>query len=136
VRSPAGLDATPGRCLASSVASRRPGAGKQVYRALMAQWKAQQAAKRPKTKLLNNDRLREYMQGAAGCERPPARRHDRRGSPEPRMERAELTAPARQAMGDGVEPGTDLPPNPSAMDSSVRPGDGVTWIFPYTNCPG
>ena len=37
--------------------------GKQVYRALVAQWKAQQAAKRPKTaKLVNNDRLREYVQ--------------------------------------------------------------------------
>lgn len=37
--------------------------GKQVYRALVAQWKAQQAAKRPKTaKLVNNDTLREYVQ--------------------------------------------------------------------------
>ncbi len=37
--------------------------GKQVYRAVVAQWKAQQAAKRPKTgKLVNNDRLREYVQ--------------------------------------------------------------------------
>jgi IS30 family transposase len=37
--------------------------GKQEYRALVAQWKAQQAAKRPKTaKLASNDRLREYVQ--------------------------------------------------------------------------
>jgi IS30 family transposase len=37
--------------------------GKSVYRALVAQWKAQQAAKRPKTaKLVGNDRLREYVQ--------------------------------------------------------------------------
>ncbi|WP_410575790.1 IS30 family transposase, partial [Amycolatopsis sp. cmx-4-61] len=37
--------------------------GKQVYRALVAQWKAQQAAKRPKTaKLAVDDRLREYVQ--------------------------------------------------------------------------
>jgi IS30 family transposase len=36
--------------------------GKQEYRALVAQWKAQQAAKRPKTaKLVGNDRLREYV---------------------------------------------------------------------------
>lgn len=36
--------------------------GKQVYRAVVAQWKAQQAAKRPKAaKLVNNDRLREYV---------------------------------------------------------------------------
>lgn len=37
--------------------------GNQVYRALVAQWKAQQAAKRPKTaKLVGNDRLHEYVQ--------------------------------------------------------------------------
>ena len=37
--------------------------GKQEYRALVAQWKAQQAAKRPKTaKLAGNDTLREYVQ--------------------------------------------------------------------------
>jgi IS30 family transposase len=37
--------------------------GEQVYRAVVAQWKAQQAAKRPKTaKLVNNERLREYVQ--------------------------------------------------------------------------
>src|SRR3954449_6282195 len=38
-------------------------AGKPVYRAVVAQWKAQQAAKRPKTaKLVGNDRLCEYVQ--------------------------------------------------------------------------
>ncbi len=37
--------------------------GQQVYRAGVAQWKAQQAAKRPKTaKLVVNHRLREYVQ--------------------------------------------------------------------------
>ena len=37
--------------------------GKQEYRALVAQWKAQQAAKRPKTaKPVDNDRLRQYVQ--------------------------------------------------------------------------
>lgn len=37
--------------------------GKHEYRALVAQWKAQQAAKRPKTaKLATNDRLRKYVQ--------------------------------------------------------------------------
>ena len=36
--------------------------GKQEYRALVAQWKIQQAAKRPKTaKLVENDRLHEYV---------------------------------------------------------------------------
>jgi IS30 family transposase len=37
--------------------------GRPVYRAGVAQWKAQQAAKRPKAaKLVGNDRLREYVQ--------------------------------------------------------------------------
>lgn len=37
--------------------------GKPGYRALVAQWKAQQAAKRPKVaKLVGNDRPREYVQ--------------------------------------------------------------------------
>jgi len=37
--------------------------GKPVYRAVVAQWKAQQAAKRPKTaKLADNERLRVYVQ--------------------------------------------------------------------------
>src|SRR4030095_2256185 len=37
--------------------------GKQEYRAMVAQWKAQQAAKRPKTAQLGgNPRLREYVQ--------------------------------------------------------------------------
>lgn len=47
--------------------------GKPVYRALVAQWKAQQAAKRPKTaKLAGNDRLREYVQErlAGSVDRP------------------------------------------------------------------
>ena len=36
--------------------------GKPVYRAVVAQWKAQQAAKRPRTaKLVGNERLREYV---------------------------------------------------------------------------
>ncbi len=47
--------------------------GKQEYRALVAQWKAQQAAKRPKTaKLVSNSRLREYVQDRlSGCVHRP-----------------------------------------------------------------
>ena len=47
--------------------------GKQLYRAVVAQWKAQQAAKRQKTaKLVDNDRLREYVQDRlAGSVRRP-----------------------------------------------------------------
>src|SRR3954453_7419521 len=50
--------------------------GKPVYRALVAQWKAQQAAKRSKlAKLVGNDRLREYGQGrpAGSVRRPDGR---------------------------------------------------------------
>uniref|UniRef100_UPI0012979430 IS30 family transposase n=1 Tax=Cumulibacter manganitolerans TaxID=1884992 RepID=UPI0012979430 len=47
--------------------------GKLVYRAVVAQWKAQQAAKRPKTaKLAGNERLRTYVQDRlAGAIRRP-----------------------------------------------------------------
>src|SRR6478672_6144586 len=47
--------------------------GKPVYRAVVAQWKAQQSAKRPKTaKLVDNDRLRDYVQDRlAGSVRRP-----------------------------------------------------------------
>ncbi len=47
--------------------------GKQEYRPLVAQWKAQQAAKRPKSaKLATDDRLREYVQDRlAGTIRRP-----------------------------------------------------------------
>lgn len=47
--------------------------GKQEYRALVAQWKAQQAARRPKVaKLVTNDQLREYVQERlAGTVRRP-----------------------------------------------------------------
>jgi IS30 family transposase len=47
--------------------------GKQEYRALVAQWKTQQAAKRPKTaKLVSNARLRNYVQERlAGSVRRP-----------------------------------------------------------------
>lgn len=47
--------------------------GKPIYRALVAQWKAQRAAKRPKTaKLVNNDTLRDYVRDrlAGGVRRP------------------------------------------------------------------
>lgn len=52
--------ATVSRELRRNAATR---SGKQVYRAVVAQWKAQQEAKRPKTaKLVDNHRLREYVQ--------------------------------------------------------------------------
>lgn len=96
--------------------------GKQEYRAVVAQWKAQQAAKRPKTaKLVENDRLREYVaERLAGQVRRPdgtvvagpdapawkglnkARRADRRWatawSPEQISNRLEIEFPDDESM--------------------------------------
>lgn len=56
--------------------------GKPVYRAVVAQWKAQQAAKRPKpAKLVGNERLREYVQDRLAGN---VRRHDGTIVPGPR----------------------------------------------------
>ncbi|MFH8739523.1 IS30 family transposase [Streptomyces sp. NPDC017964] len=56
--------------------------GKPVYRAVVAQWKAQRAAKRPKTaKLVGNERLREYVQDRLAGN---VRRHDGTIVPGPR----------------------------------------------------
>jgi DNA-binding CsgD family transcriptional regulator len=84
--------------------------GKRVYRAVVARWKAQQAAKRPKTaKLVSNDRLREYVQERlSGSVRRPDGTIGR--TKDARVEGTEQAAPAGQAMGDGVEPGADQQP--------------------------
>ncbi len=61
-RSPAGSVVMARRSRASFAATPRPG-GKVEYRAGMAQWKAEIAAKRPKqAKLATNSRLRAYVQ--------------------------------------------------------------------------
>src|SRR3954466_14146446 len=97
-------------------------AGKPVYRAVVAQWKAQQAAKRPKTaKLVGNDRLCEYVQDrlagnvrrpdgtlVAGPKTPPWKglnkphRQDRRWStawsPEQIANRLEIDFPDDESM--------------------------------------
>jgi IS30 family transposase len=96
--------------------------GKPVYRAVVAQWKAQQAAKRPKTaKLAGNERLREYVQArlagkvrrpdgtiVAGPKTPPWKglnkphRQDRRWStawsPEQIAHRLEVDFPDDESM--------------------------------------
>ena len=79
--------------------------GTRVYRATVAQWKAQQAAKRPKVaKLVSNARLREYVQErlAGTLHRPEPPRHVRRLSSVGRQrllgpggERSERARPAR-----------------------------------------
>lgn len=51
--------------------------GKLEYRALVAQWKAQQAAKRPKTAKLVEPTAARVRAGPARRERAPARLHDR-----------------------------------------------------------
>lgn len=90
--------------------------GKPVYRALVAQWKAQQAAKRPKTaKLAGDERLREYVQERLMRQRPSPRRHDRHRAKDAWVERAEQAASAGQAVGDGMEPGADLAPAPCRL---------------------
>ncbi len=62
-RSPALCSETRGRSPVNFAATPPRAAGEQDYRATVAQWKAQQAAKRPKVaKLVTNDRLREYVQ--------------------------------------------------------------------------
>ena len=72
--------------------------GALEYRALVAQWKAQQAAKRPKmARLVSNDRLREYVQ-----ERLPGNVRRPRGSivrgPEPPAWRLKIDFPDDESM--------------------------------------
>lgn len=85
-------------------------AGERVYRAGVAQWKAQHAAKRPKpAKLATNPRLRAYVE-----ERLAGTVTDAEGRPIPGAERAVGGTSSRTtsgpAVGGGVEPGADQPP--------------------------
>ena len=87
--------------------------GKPEYRALVAQWKAQQAAKGPKgAKLVGNERLREYVQDRldGSVRRPDGTTVT--GPLAPGVERIEQAASAGQAVGDSVKSGADLPPAP------------------------
>ena len=85
--------------------------GKPVYRAGVAQWKAQQAAKRPKTaKLVANERLREYVQDRLDGS---VRRPDGTVVTGPQTgawKGREQAASAGPAVVDGVESGADLAP--------------------------
>lgn len=85
--------------------------GKQEYRALVAQWKAQQAAKRPKAaKLVTNDQLREYVQQRLDGSVKRADGTVVAGPVTGGMEGPGQAAPAGSSVGDGVEPRADLSP--------------------------
>lgn len=93
------------------------------YRAGVAQWKAQQAAKRPKTaKFVDSNTLREYVQDRL-ARNVSGRRHGLHRAWHARVEGAEQAAPAGQTMGDDVEPGVDLPSE--ARCPSGRGGDSA-----------
>src|SRR5512135_2465071 len=81
--------------------------GQLDYRASVAQWKAERAARRPKSaKLADNDRLRQYVQDRLAGELASPD-----GSPVAGAAGALDRSPARSAagseMGEGVEPGAD-----------------------------
>ena len=79
--------------------------GKVEYRATVAQWKAQEAAKRPKTaKLVTNPRLRDYVQDrlAGSVTRPDGTAV--KGARHPGLEGIEQAPPGRSALVEGMEP--------------------------------
>jgi len=81
--------------------------GKPEYRATVAQWKAQTAARRPKpAKLVTNPRLKQYVQTRLSGQ---LQRPDGTVVAGPQtMERLEQAAPRGPALGNGPEPGADL----------------------------
>lgn len=79
--------------------------GKVEYRATVAQWKAQEAAKRPKTaKLVTDPRLRDYVQDrlAGSVTRPDGTAV--KGARHPGLEGIEQAPPGRSALVEGMEP--------------------------------
>ena len=74
------IPATISRELRRNAATR---GGKPEYRASVAQWKAQTAARRPKpAKLVTNPRLQEYVQDAAQRAAAASRTASRRAGPQ------------------------------------------------------
>ena len=85
--------------------------GRMDYRASVAQWHAEQRAKRPKpAKLAVNDRLREYVAGASGRTGAPARRRVGARTRHQGMGRAQQAPSSGPPVGERLEPGTDLGP--------------------------
>jgi transposase-like protein len=85
--------------------------GKLEYRASVAQWKAELLARRPKpAKLVENERLREYVQQRlAGQIRHPGRDTGGRACYDA-MEGPQQAATPGPTVGDGMEPGADRQP--------------------------
>ena len=85
-------------------------AGQRVYRAGVAQWKAQQAGKRPKpAKLATNPRLRAYVEHRLAGAVTDADGTTDRGS-ERAVGRTTARTSQGPAVGRGLEPRTDQPP--------------------------
>ena len=109
-RSPADSGATRGRSLASCAATPPRAAVSWSTGRRSRSGRPQQAAKRPKAaKLVDNDRLRDYVQErlAGQVRRPDGTSSRAREQPGGRGEQA---PPAGPAVGDGVESGADLEP--------------------------
>ncbi len=82
--------------------------GKLEYRATVAQWKAQMAAKRPNpAKLATNDRLNDYVRERLSGELKRPRRH-RRARPANDLERLEQAAPSRPPLVHRMESRADF----------------------------
>ena len=86
--------------------------GAPEYRATMAQWHADQSARRPRpAKLAQNPTLRDYVQDRlAGMIATVDG-----ASLEGRVEGAPGRASTESALGDGVEPGTDFSPSSARL---------------------
>jgi hypothetical protein len=81
------------------------------YRASVAQWKAELVARRPRTaKLTGNDRLREYVQERLSGPGPADGWDAGRGPGGDTADGPEQAASRGPEVGDGLEPGADLPP--------------------------
>ena len=101
--------------------------GKPEYRALVAQWKAQQAAKRPKTaKLVDQRPAARVCAGASVRERPPSDGTIVAGPQTPAWKGLNKPHRAGPAVGDGVESGADLAPTRRSTSPMMSPCASAT----------
>ena len=95
--------------------------GSSGYRASVAQWKADMAARRPKAaKLVANPRLRDYATtrlrpGSSVGAGQPAGRHDDRRADTATFHRPQQTPPQGSAVVAGLEPGADREPDQARL---------------------